>query len=112
MKDVMPATEMPQTKDGRPVDMTRQDAQSQYVAQVGGVEACVAQLRLDGSDVAFTHTFTRDGFEGQGVASALIAWALDDVRRRGESAVAICPFVRSYVERHADRYASYVRVSS
>jgi predicted GNAT family acetyltransferase len=31
-----------------------------------------------------------------------VAGALEDVRRRGLEVVPLCPFVRSYLERHPD----------
>jgi predicted GNAT family acetyltransferase len=37
-----------------------------------------------------------------GLASRLIHDALDDVRARGITIVAQCPFVRAYVERHPE----------
>lgn len=50
----------------------------------------------------FTHTEVDDAFEGQGVGSALARAALDDVRERGMRIRPLCPFIRSYVERHPE----------
>jgi predicted GNAT family acetyltransferase len=50
----------------------------------------------------FTHTEVQPEAEGKGVASELIRRALDDVRRRGLSAVPLCPFVRAFIARHPD----------
>jgi predicted GNAT family acetyltransferase len=52
--------------------------------------------------LAFTHTEVFDEFEGQGLGSKLIAATLDDVRARGLEVLPICPFMKAYIERHAD----------
>jgi predicted GNAT family acetyltransferase len=48
----------------------------------------------------FTHTSVEPAFEGKGVGGRLAAAALDDVRARGESVVARCPFIAEYIDRH------------
>ena len=52
------------------------------------------------SAVVLTHTDVDRAFEGRGYGSRLISGALDDIRARGLSVVPVCPFVRSYIERH------------
>lgn len=47
-----------------------------------------------------THTEVGDDFEGRGVGSALVRGALDDVRRNGLSVQPLCPFVKSWIQRH------------
>ena len=36
------------------------------------------------------------------VASTLIRWALDDVRRQAKRVVPLCPFVVAFLKRHPD----------
>jgi predicted GNAT family acetyltransferase len=50
----------------------------------------------------FTHTQIDDAYEGHGIGSTLARGALDDVRRRGGSVVAQCPFIASYIDRHPE----------
>jgi predicted GNAT family acetyltransferase len=57
--------------------------------------------------IAFVHTETDNRFEGQGLASRLIAGALDDVRERGLEVLPFCPFANSYIQRHPE-YADLV----
>jgi len=52
--------------------------------------------------VVFTHTEVDPAFEGQGIGSQLAAGALDQVRAAGEKIVALCPFIKAYVQRHAE----------
>jgi predicted GNAT family acetyltransferase len=72
-----------------------------------GKEAGAAFYLLDGHRVVFTHTEVPAELEGHGVASALVQWALDDVRRRNLRAVPRCPYVRTWLRRHPE-YADLV----
>jgi len=67
----------------------------------GTVAGFAAYVREPGK-VIFTHTEVDPAFEGQGVGSALAAGALDQVRASGERVVALCPFVRTYIQRHPE----------
>jgi predicted GNAT family acetyltransferase len=72
-----------------------------YEVTVDGALAGFAEYRMRGADTfVFTHTEVDDAFEGKGVASRLIQYALDDVRGRGGSVVARCPFVAAYIREH------------
>lgn len=62
----------------------------------------VAEYRAQGDAVAFTHTIVPEELEGQGIASRLIAFALDDVRARGLKARPLCAFVHAYMEKHPE----------
>lgn len=81
-----------------------------YEVTVDGAAAGFAAYRYESEDrVVFFHTQVDDAFEGQGVASALLRYALDDVRARGVRLVPQCPFVADYIQRHQD-YADLVAV--
>lgn len=54
----------------------------------------------------FFHTEVDDAFEGQGVASQLVRFALDDAIERGFRIVPVCPYVKAWLERHDD-YAQH-----
>lgn len=99
------------TKDGRGVGLARDDAAKRYTATVDGALAALAEFIPTPELVVFTHTETDPVFEGQGVASQLVRWALDDVRARGLRVLPLCPFVKVYVERHADEYGDLVYTS-
>ena len=60
-----------------------------------------------GNVVAFLHTEVDPTVQRRGLGSALVAGALDDVRRRGLRVVPLCPFVDAYVRRHP-KYADLV----
>lgn len=54
--------------------------------------------------LALVHTEVLPGHEGQGIASGLVRFALDDARRRGLRVIASCPYVRAYVDRHPETH--------
>jgi predicted GNAT family acetyltransferase len=64
--------------------------------------AAFTQYRLRGGVVEFVHTETLPGFEGRGLAAQLVRGALDDVRRRARSVRPLCPYVRSFLQRHRE----------
>jgi predicted GNAT family acetyltransferase len=46
------------------------------------------------------HTEVLDAFGGKGIGSALARYALDDLRERDIKARVLCPFIKSWIERH------------
>lgn len=80
---------------------------ARYEAILAGDVAGFAEYHLREDRVVFTHTEVAPQAEGQGVASALISAALDDVRRQGKRAVPLCPFVTAYIRKHS-AYADLV----
>ena len=94
-----------QTKDGRALELADDGGRRAYVARLDGEVVASAYYRRSAGLITFTHTETDDALEGQGVASALVRFALDDVRARGDERVRPqCPFVRSWLERHPGTY--------
>jgi predicted GNAT family acetyltransferase len=73
-----------------------------YEIHVDGTLAGFSHVRENDEAVTFTHTEIFDQFEGQGLASELVTWALDDVRARGKKVVALCPYVKRYIQKHPD----------
>lgn len=83
-----------------------------YEAHLDGAPAGFAEYEEEGSVVAFTHTEVDDAFEGKGVGGALARGALDDVRaRRGRTVRPVCPFIKSWIDKHPD-YADLVERES
>lgn len=89
------------------VQTTDNAEQHRYEARVDGELAGFAEYRLQGDRVVFTHTEVDDAYEGQGIGSSLARSALDDVRAAGRTVVPLCPFIRSWIDKHPD-YADLV----
>ena len=61
------------------------------------------QYRLpDDVHVDFVHTEVDDAYEGRGLASRLVAFALADVRESGKRIIPHCPYVAAWIERHRE----------
>ena len=76
--------------------------QRRYEARLGSTVVGFISYRLDSGRMTLIHTEVAQALEGQGIASQLVAGALDDVRRRGLTIVPICPFVRAHLRRHPE----------
>jgi uncharacterized protein len=76
------------------------EARERYEISVDGTEAGFTMFRRRPGLIAFVHTEIDPAYEGQGLASTLIATALDDARERGLAVLPFCPFVNAYIKRH------------
>lgn len=81
---------------------------SRYEVVVGGTLAGFAEYRLEGRVMAFTHTETLPEFAGQGLARALVEFALGDARARDLEVLPFCPYVRSIVARNPGTWLDLV----
>jgi predicted GNAT family acetyltransferase len=71
-----------------------------YVVRIDGRRAGLLQYRLHPESIDLVHTEIYEEFEGRGLGSQLISFALQDARERGLAVLPICPFVNDYIERH------------
>lgn len=78
-----------------------------FEAHVDGELGGFTEYRSKPGLIAFIHTEVDPAFEGQGIGSALIGEALDEVRDRGLDVLPFCPFVTAYIEKHRE-YADLV----
>ena len=65
-------------------------------------ELALAYYRLDGNKIVLTHTEVPPRFSGQGVGSRLAKGVFDAIRVRGRKAVAECPFMAAFADRHPE----------
>jgi len=91
------------------VDAVERD---RYEATVDGALAGILEYKVRRERIALIHTEVLPAYEGQGVASAIVRFALDDARRRGLLVIATCPYVQGYLARHPDDLDIVVRRSS
>lgn len=76
--------------------------EERYEIEVDGELAGFARYRERPALIAFVHTEIDDRCEGQGLASELISFALDDARERELAVLPFCPFVNGYIQRHPE----------
>jgi hypothetical protein len=77
--------------------------QHRYEAQIDGSVIGIAEYELGPQRIVFTHTEVDDAYEGQGIASGLARFALDDVAAEGERrVVAVCPYIKAWIARHPE----------
>ena len=95
--------------DDSTVELTVRDApgDDRYEIRAGDRVLGIAAYRRRGDVTEFVHTEVDQDSGYAKVGSRLVQAALDDVRARGGSVVATCPFVRGWIERHAE-YADLV----
>ncbi|KAE8766043.1 GNAT family N-acetyltransferase [Georgenia thermotolerans] len=86
------------------IAVTHLPERRRYEARVDGRLAGFTQYRVAGDQDVFVHTVVIPAFEGRGVGSTIVRGALDDVRARGRRAVAVCPFMAAWLERHPGVY--------
>jgi len=79
----------------------RLDDRKVYAATIGDLE--VGNIRYDEKDgriVVITTTVLPE-FRGRGIATDLIADALDDLRERGEPITVLCPVVTAFIQNNS-----------
>jgi predicted GNAT family acetyltransferase len=81
--------------------------QLRYELWLGATRAGFIQYRSEPGTILLVHTEVEPAFEGHGLGARLVTGALDDLRARGLTVVALCPFVRSYLRHHRE-YADLV----
>lgn len=73
-----------------------------FEADLGDGSLAIAEYRLDGTTIIFTHTEVPPAHEGQGIGTALIRFGLNFASERGLKVVPVCPFFAAYIERHPE----------
>lgn len=73
----------------------------------GGTVAGFAAYRDRPGSRAFTHTEVSDAYAGQGVASRLALFAVEDLRDAGLRLVPYCPYIARWLKKHPE-YAGIV----
>jgi predicted GNAT family acetyltransferase len=82
-------------------DVVNNKAQQRYELTVEGHVAATYYTLSDGV-ITFVHTDVPPELGGKGVGSALVKGALDQVRAGGLKVIAECPFVKAYIDKHAE----------
>ena len=81
-------------------EVVRNDGASRFELVHDGQLAGVLKFKLDGDQLALTHTEVSPDFGGRGFGAQLVSSALADAQARGESVLPVCPYVRAYLGKH------------
>ena len=82
-------------------DIVNNRERHRYELAVDGHIAATYYAIADGV-ITFLHTEVPPELGGKGIASKLIRGALDQVRAEGLKVIAQCPFVKAFIDKHAD----------
>lgn len=74
--------------------------EGRYEIRVDEELAGFVTYRVKTGLIELVHTEIDEEFEGHGLGSRLISFALDDARERELAVLPICPFVNDYIQRH------------
>jgi predicted GNAT family acetyltransferase len=83
------------------IEVINNRAQNRYEVNLGD-EVAVIIYEPGEKSITFLHTEVPPALEGQGLASKLAKFALEDARAQHLSVTPLCPFVASYIRRHPD----------
>jgi uncharacterized protein len=94
--------------EGPPDLVVHDNPESQtYDALVGDEIVGTMLYEHEGPRLVLTHTAVQSRFQHQGIATALIAAALDDIRAKGQKITILCPLVNHFIDAHP-QYADLV----
>jgi quinol monooxygenase YgiN/predicted GNAT family acetyltransferase len=101
--------ESPEAAHDSALDLVvRDNPESQtYDAMVGDEIAGTMLYEHEGPRLVLTHTAVQSRFQHQGIATALIAAALDDIRAKGKKVTILCPLVNAFIDAHP-QYADLI----
>ncbi len=93
------------TETSHDVVVTDDTDNHRFVATVDGTQAGFVVYYLTQGRYLLVHTEVDEQFQGEGVGSKLVRGMLDEIRERGSSVVALCPYVQKWIGKH-DEYQS------
>ena len=86
-----------------PNQIRRNDDARQYeMVDEDGKVIALTQFRERDGNVVMPHTESDSEHKGEGLAGEVVAFALDDIRASGRKVVAECPYVKHFIETHAE----------
>jgi predicted GNAT family acetyltransferase len=88
-------------------DVVNNREQHRYELAVDG-RIAASYYKLDNGVITFIHTEVPPELGGKGIGSKLIKGALNLVRAEGLKVIALCPFVKGYIDKHSD-YADLLK---
>jgi predicted GNAT family acetyltransferase len=91
------------TREDSATEVVHEPDLARYTLWLDGEPAGLADYRIVGEEIRFTHTEVDPAKRDHGLAGILIEQALDDVRVRTDlTVVAACPYVADWVDHHVE----------
>jgi predicted GNAT family acetyltransferase len=84
------------------IELRDNPAEDRYEILVAGELAGVCEYSRRDGRIDLLHTEIDDRFEGHGLASKLIRFALDDARSSDTPVMPYCQFVRAFIAKHEE----------
>ncbi|MFO7689856.1 MAG: GNAT family N-acetyltransferase [Cryobacterium sp.] len=94
----------PESASGAPrVQVRHEPGRDRYTLWLDDETVGLADYRVSGARLHFTHTEVNPAQRNQGLAALLIEQALDDARTRTDlTVVPDCPYVANWIDAHAE----------
>jgi len=83
-------------------EVTHDTAAYRFLVTVDGEDVGYIEYRMGPGVRSFMHTIVDRRFEGRGLATKLVTYALDATRAEGLRVEPYCPFTRGYIKRHPE----------
>lgn len=76
--------------------------ENQYEFHIDKYIPKIEYIKSQNGEIYLTHTEIPVALEGQGIGSALVEKALQDIDEKNLRLVPLCPFVAGYIKKHPD----------
>ncbi len=87
--------------DVQKLEVKHNEPANRFEVQLGD-QLGVVEYQKDGSNYIFTHTGVPREYGGQGIADRMVHAALETVKAEGSQVVPVCPFIKTYIQRHPE----------
>lgn len=84
------------------LDLQDDEDGNRYVLRSSGETVGLIEYRRDGDVVNLLHTEVLPQGQGHGLGTVLVRQVLDDIRSHDLQIRATCPFVKKFLEEHAE----------
>ena len=87
--------------------VTKDEERQEYAGHVDDVQVGYVSYVNRDDAIELPHTVVKQEFGGRGYASAIVRFALDDIRAQNKHVIPTCPYVSGWIEKHPE-YADLV----
>ncbi len=84
------------------IEVINNPAVSRFEVHLGENKLAQLAYQIEGDAILFTHTEVPEEFGGRGIAGKLAHTALEYAKAQNYSVMALCPYIKSYIERHPE----------